>query len=223
MALKFNVDAPVFVPRLTSSDDGFQPVKSKKQNKKPYHYRSRNGELWSPPKGWLPFYRCQACRTIMSRKEATKCPQRISSCGHITCAKCIVNSYLVELNPLCPVEGCGKCVNPTQTEAVAPLTILTEDPLTTPSTSPVTVSESLTTSVSADTELNDSEIDAIATKGYNPDLCHCRIDGCDWDCGTLWCGCIDVCRGRCGLREWESWGGYRWQKGKNKILKYKTE
>jgi hypothetical protein len=33
--------------------------------------------------------------------------------------------------------------------------------------------------------------------------CPCYVDGCGGDCGTLWCGCIDVCRGRCGLKD--SW------------------
>ena len=28
--------------------------------------------------------------------------------------------------------------------------------------------------------------------------CHCGYRGCDATCGTLSCGCIDVCRGRCG-------------------------
>ena len=31
------------------------------------------------------------------------------------------------------------------------------------------------------------------------ELCYCKLKGCHWDCGTLWCGCIDVCRGRCGF------------------------
>jgi hypothetical protein len=31
--------------------------------------------------------------------------------------------------------------------------------------------------------------------------CPCYVKGCDGDCGTLWCGCIDVCRGRCGLKD----------------------
>ena len=30
--------------------------------------------------------------------------------------------------------------------------------------------------------------------------CPCYCEGCPGDCGTLWCGCIDVCRGRCGLK-----------------------
>ncbi len=29
--------------------------------------------------------------------------------------------------------------------------------------------------------------------------CPCHIEECPGDCGTLWCGCIDVCRGRCGF------------------------
>jgi hypothetical protein len=35
---------------------------------------------------------------------------------------------------------------------------------------------------------------------------HRRVCGdkeCDGSCGTLDCGCIDVCRGRCGLRSWD--------------------
>jgi hypothetical protein len=30
-------------------------------------------------------------------------------------------------------------------------------------------------------------------------VCYCGHRECDWDCGVLWCGCIDVCRGRCGF------------------------
>jgi hypothetical protein len=30
---------------------------------------------------------------------------------------------------------------------------------------------------------------------------YCGDPGCKWDCGELWCGCIDLCRGRCGLNE----------------------
>lgn len=29
----------------------------------------------------------------------------------------------------------------------------------------------------------------------------CNSPECAHDCGMLWCGCIDTCRGRCGLRE----------------------
>jgi hypothetical protein len=31
--------------------------------------------------------------------------------------------------------------------------------------------------------------------------CPCYVEECPGDCGTLWCGCIDVCRGRCGLQD----------------------
>lgn len=30
---------------------------------------------------------------------------------------------------------------------------------------------------------------------------HCGDRSCHWDCGVLWCGCIDICRGRCGLKD----------------------
>ena len=31
---------------------------------------------------------------------------------------------------------------------------------------------------------------------------YCGDITCDWDCGVLDCGCIDQCRGRCGLSPW---------------------
>lgn len=31
---------------------------------------------------------------------------------------------------------------------------------------------------------------------------YCGDRDCDWDCGVLSCGCIDCCRGRCGMRDW---------------------
>lgn len=33
--------------------------------------------------------------------------------------------------------------------------------------------------------------------------CHCGDLDCHYDCGTLSCGCIDMCRGRCGDCPWE--------------------
>lgn len=211
-----NPDAPAFEP-----SPGYVPFtlvtskkKSKKSNKtwQPHKPRKNSGELWVQQRGWIPFYRCQACHEVMSKKEDSRCPQRINSCGHITCAKCIVTSYLVDLNPLCPVKDCGKCVDPNQKEKVAPLNILTEDCLSTPSSSPITVqTENMepmaTIPENKEAEFNDEEIDAFAIRGYDPNVCYCGDKECAWDCGELWCGCIDVCRNRCGLNE-HIWGRY---------------
>lgn len=189
---RFTSTAPEFIPsgvRTPSPTDMFEPVKKvKKQAKK-------SGELWSPPKGWLKFYRCTACRVVMSRKEPSKCPQRINACGHITCAKCIVTSYLVELNPNCPVEGCGKCVNPKQKEPVAPVHILSSTP---EETSVETSSETY------DDDLFDDHIPSYEEYDYQPieKIHYCGDLECEWDCGVLVCGCIDQCRGRCGSREY---------------------
>ncbi len=204
MALKFNIDAPPFVP--SASAGSFQPVKSKKHHSKPHKYRSKNGELWVPPKGWLPFYRCQACHEVMSKKDAPKCPQKIIACGHITCAKCIVTSYLVELNSLCPVEGCGKCVNPKQKDPVPALEILSA-PVEIIETIPVTHSTTPPVSVTPPPK-TEAEMCAFCETNTgcrcNDDIysrCPCSDTRCPGDCGTLWCGCIDVCRNRCGLRD----------------------
>jgi len=68
--------------------------------------------LWGDVKHWIPSYRCQSCNIVMSKKIATLTPQKIYVCGHITCAHCIVESYLIDQNPVCPVKGCGCWVNP---------------------------------------------------------------------------------------------------------------
>ena len=207
MTSKLNPAAPAFVPSFNIHT----PISTKKTSKP--KYRSRNGELWQPPKGWLDSYRCAACRQIMARKEPYKCPQRINTCGHITCAKCIVTSYLVELNPLCPVEGCGKCVNPKQKERVSPVDILTGTNQIDKEIVPTEVNptEIVPTEIVpkevAPTECGfcgkesgcqcNQEISLTSSRN----ICYCYCEDCDWDCGTLWCGCIDVCRGRCGLND----------------------
>ncbi len=216
MALKFNPDAPIFIPS-TMNSAAFHPVKSKKQKNKPYKYRSKNGELWFPPKGWLKSYRCAACHEIMTRKDPPKCPQQITSCGHITCAKCIVTSYLVELNPHCPVEGCGKCVNPRQKEPTPALEILAAPTEQVEASMRCVTPEPPSVTPPPKVEETESEDDGCAfCHTYtgcdcNQEIsyrCACSDWMCPGDCGTLWCGCIDVCRGRCGMRD-DSFG-WRW-------------
>lgn len=185
MASKLNPAAPSFFPSMNSSFRAIEKPKAKK----PHKYRSKT-ELWEPPKGWLPFYRCQACREIMSKKEPSKSPQRISSCGHITCAKCIVTSYLVELNPFCPVKDCKMCVNPKQTEPVKQVSILSSE-ISTPSTTPTKEMTECGFCSGTDGLCNCN--DEILTRHY------CGDWMCVGDCGVLVCGCIDVCRGRCGM------------------------
>lgn len=189
MSFKFNPYAAEFKPRQ------FEAIKSNKKSKP--KYRSKNGDLWSPPKGWIAFYRCQACKNVMSKKEPSKCPQQIHSCGHITCAKCIVQSFLVELNPVCPVKDCGKCVNPKQKVAVEPLEILAEKPevIVTPPATP-----------EPEYEWNDDHLlnydDLLDFEPVHNERIHnCGDWICPGDCGVLWCGCIDVCRSRCGLND----------------------
>jgi hypothetical protein len=80
--------------------------------KKPYKKPITKEQFWRPVTWVIPFYRCQACKEVMSRKEPHKTPQFIYSCKHITCARCISKSFFVELNPLCPVDGCNISVNP---------------------------------------------------------------------------------------------------------------
>ncbi len=226
MTSKLNANSAAFIP--SPNPDEWTTISKMKhtfaprpQKKGPPKYRSKKGDLWSPPKGWLPFYRCQACHEVMSKKDAPKFPQRIHACDHITCAKCIVTSYLVELNPLCPVEGCGKCVNPREKVTPAPVEILTgaAAPVTPPKTP-----EPLEEEDDFNEMCKGCHFDVYTCKCYmienycagcgSEGRCHCEeqeeeerthycgMRDCEGDCGTLSCGCIDTCRDRCGTKWW---------------------
>lgn len=69
-------------------------------------------DLWGDTTKWISHYRCEACFNLMSRKNPTTKPQIIYSCKHVVCAGCIVDSYFIYLNKMCPVANCNKCVNP---------------------------------------------------------------------------------------------------------------
>ncbi len=166
----------------SSSESGrFDTLKQKKMSHKVRRdSHKEGGNLWSPAKGWLTYYRCSTCKEVMTRKDPAKCPQKIHACEHIVCAKCIVKSFLIELNPACPVKDCGKCVNPRTAVTAKPAVAL---PLF------------FTTDI-IPCDLFDEE--PVATERVH----FCGDRSCEWDCGTLDCGCIDQCRGRCGLRDW---------------------
>lgn len=172
---------------------------STKKSKSPKKSTTLETQLWKKVTWVIPFYRCQACHEVMSKKIPSKVPQYINSCEHITCANCIVKSFFVELNPLCPVEGCGKCVNPKDPVAPLPLNILSGDSLK-PIDIPLTTSydnsidDKILTS-----SLNDikKQLDKLLDDSFK-EICYCHDRRCNRDCGILSCGCIDICRGRCG-------------------------
>jgi hypothetical protein len=194
-----------------------------KSNAKSKHIKSRVKEhFWHKVTWNIPFYRCQACHHVMSKKEPSTTPQQIYSCGHITCANCIVNSFFVELNPLCPVDGCGKRVNPRDNRHVntplPPLNILQGNMETTDTK----LDESrVTTSCSSPTNevINPAENhhkpleeeNLVIDKGFQ-DIIDSYLKMVDYkrislfetieqldDDDALACGCIDMCRGRCGI------------------------
>ena len=45
---------------------------------------------------------------------------------------------------------------------------------------------------------------AILKKNKNR-ICYCGNKKCEWDCGVLDCGCIDICRGICGCKNWDDY------------------
>jgi hypothetical protein len=204
-----NSRTPSPTASLTSSQsDRFDTFKMKSNPpQKKYHKKQnkKDGNLWDPANGWLPYYRCTACWQVMSRKDPAKCPQMIYACEHIVCAKCIVKSYLVELNPLCPVKDCDTCVNPRNPVKTESLPILSETP---PPVMEDEFCECGRTHEKCACHLIERCCNFCGSEGS----CHCDDEilpahycgdwMCPGDCGMLSCGCIDTCRGRCGLRDW---------------------
>ncbi len=43
--------------------------------------------------------------------------------------------------------------------------------------------------------------DTILDNNSTKRRCICDDWLCSGTCGELWCGCVDVCRGRCGIRD----------------------
>ena len=156
-----------------------------------------SGEFWGEPTGWTKIYHCEKCYCLLSKKDAPRNPQVIYACNHLVCAKCIIKSYLVDLNPLCPVPHCGKYIKPKDDVPIA--TVIKS-----------TRVEDICKYCSDNHE--DCIWDLLQTNYRTEDkgLAHyCGDWLCPGDCGVLDCGCIDICRGRCGFKDHlRCWGNF---------------
>ena len=53
---------------------------------------------------------------------------------------------------------------------------------------------------SINNETSDSKVEVSEIRKFRDELrdanylCDCKDDECEGDCGTLWCGCIDICK-----------------------------
>ena len=159
-------------------------ARKKKHRVKP-HKNINKGELWGEPTGWTKSYHCEVCFVLLSKKDAARNPQVIYACNHLVCGKCIVKSYLVDLNPICPVPNCGIVINPKD-----------EIPISQSPGSDIRV-ENICKYCSdccedciCDLLKTDYRTEPIGEEHYCGDWI------CPGDCGVLICGCIDICRGR---------------------------
>lgn len=186
--------------------------KHKKQNK---HFDDFTACYWFPAKGWLKYYRCAACKEIMTRKEPSKTPQVITACGHITCANCIVKSYLIDLEPLCPVKDCGVCVNPDYTNKVMPAETFESSDEAAAGGGGEEHNDYDAKECECGFPLDKCECYiqeySCSDCGLPPSCCYCEFKEqcldcglytCPGDCNTLMCGCVEYCKRDCGMEEW---------------------
>ena len=119
--------------------------------------------------------KCEICKTNI-RKNIF--PQQLVQCAHIFCAKCIHEHYTVKGNKTCPT--CNTHIEYDDDDRYS------------------------------DYSYHRNEDDSCHNCGYSncvcgyeeDDECACGCAGCEGNCGTLRCGCIDVCRGRCGAYDY---------------------
>ena len=146
---------------------------------------------------------CLSCNVPMTTQIESCSPQQIDNCSHIVCHTCIHTSYILNKSQLCPVFDCIKSVNP----------------LELPSFSNADTDTDMYANVDVEqAQAQDNyELDykcykcnktdcynycegyIIGCCGVGTDKHYCGMDYCNGGCGVLWCGCIDVCRRRCGL------------------------
>lgn len=129
--------------------------------------------------------KCELCKTTI-RKDCI--PQVLHECGHIYCAKCIHQHYTLEHKLKC--DTCGIHINIQDNRDYC--RVCCDAPC----------------SCRDDCHDNDDNTCPGCGSSYcnghcddEPDCPHCG-SGCDGSCGTLSCGCIDVCRGRCDRDEY---------------------
>ena len=150
-------------------------------------YQPQRGGQCLSPERYKVGLKCELCNTTV-RKSIF--PQALDTCGHIFCAKCIHEHYTVAGKKQCPT--CSAYIR----EA--------DDPkyCSTCHDSPCTCHDDY------------YGLDSCCPGCYMG-LCNCREEendryheddedrcphcgpGCDGSCGSLPCGCIDTCRGRC--------------------------
>ena len=122
------------------------------------------------PHLWSDFTICGAdvkkCELCKANVRAAVFPQVLNACGHIFCAKCIYDHYVVANKKQCPTCAAYIC----------PYDNFDDD-------------ERYHFRL-------DDRYEEYCGEEEEP-RCPCAWPNCPGDCGTLSCGCIDTCRGRC--------------------------
>ncbi len=126
--------------------------------------------------------KCELCKTTIDQSVF---PQQLQ-CGHVCCAECIHKHYHIENNKTCTT--CAKYINEEDDPALCRACY----------------------SAPCDCARYDCYDDGCPSCGNSycdgwcqekPSCPSCGPGGCG-DCGTLSCGCIDVCRCRCDPDEY---------------------
>lgn len=139
--------------------------------------------LWYDLFDYRVAMKCELCKTTI-RKSVF--PQALDACNHIFCAKCIHEHHIIAKNKKCPT--CSAFIRPDDNPNYcrecgdAPCSCRDDH------------CPGCGNRYSCDCrDDRDSYCDPYDDE---PNCAHCG-SGCDGDCGTLSCGCVDVCRGRC--------------------------
>jgi len=112
----------------------------------------------------------EKCELCKTNVRPAVFPQVLNTCKHVFCAKCIHNHYVVANKEQCP--KCAAYIDPSDN----------------PSYYDADERYHMRFDDGREEEWSRGEVECPCGWGY-----------CDGDCGTLPCGCIDTCRGKCEL------------------------
>ena len=128
--------------------------------------------------------KCELCKINVLRGAAVF-PQVLNTCGHIFCAKCIYDHYVVANKKQCPTCAAYICPYDNFDDDERYIRGLDD--------------RRWRFVLECAAEARSCEEEPSVEEEEEEFRCPCGWGYCDGDCGTLPCGCIDTCRGKCEL------------------------
>jgi hypothetical protein len=197
MPSKADLSANWRTPRATTGSkppaNVFRAFAKKPRLVNPY---SEQPHLWSDFTEYRASASAKKCELCKINVRPAVFPQVLNTCKHIFCAKCIYDHYVVANKGQCPTCAADICTpyNPTYDDERYIRSL--DDRRWRFVLECAAEARSREEQELRDYLFGREEQEPSEEEEFR---CRCGWGYCDGDCGTLPCGCIDTCRGKCEL------------------------